>query len=104
MIQYGTIMAARTKKLLSAKDAALKAKEYYGELSEDYNRVELEEIELSDDKQCWIVTLGIYASISTAYMISKGVGERVSYKIFKIDSLSGDVLSMKIRPFPKNES
>lgn len=86
------------KERLSAKDAALKAKQYYQDVTDNYGDVQLEEIELSEDGKTWLITLGIYESTASTYLLSKGLAETVSYKIFTIDAYSGDVISMKIRP------
>ncbi len=52
----------------------------------------LEEVELSDDRSQWLITLG--------YSISEdGMGIRSvrHYKIFSVDANDGEVQSMKIR-------
>ncbi|WP_434688231.1 hypothetical protein [Pseudanabaena minima] len=52
----------------------------------------LEEVELSDDRSQWLITLG--------YSISEdGMGIRSvrHYKIFTVDATTGEVQSMKIR-------
>lgn len=79
------------KRRLEARDAARVATQYYQALTGHYSQVPtLEEIELSENGDRWLVTLGVY---------SEGVpfGER-SYKRLEVDASTGDVLSMKIRP------
>ena len=78
------------KRRLTARDAARVASGYYRDLTETHDRPTLEEIELSENGDRWLVTLGVY---------SEGVpfGER-SYKRLEVDASTGDVLSMKIRP------
>lgn len=62
--------------------------------------VRLEEVELSEDKTYWLITIGFNRLTDTA---SNPLGlpaipqhER-EYKIFKIDTTTGEVKSMKIR-------
>ena len=86
------------KERISAKDAALKAKQYYQDVTDNYGDVQLEEIELSEEGKTWLITLGLYESSEVPYLLSKGLSKTVSYKIFTIDAYSGDVISMKIRP------
>jgi hypothetical protein len=61
----------------------------------------LEEVELSDDKQFWFVTLGYNRPVDKsqnllAELVPSSKFER-DYKIFKIDAETGDVKAMKIR-------
>lgn len=77
------------RRRLTARDAARVASGYYRDLTETHERPTLEEIELNESGDRWLVTLGVY---------SEGVpfGER-AYKRFELDAYTGDVLSMKIR-------
>ena len=79
-----------TKRRLTARDAARAASGYYRDLTETHDRPTLEEIELNESGDRWLVTLGVYL---------EGVpfGER-GYKRFEVDAYTGEVLSMKIRP------
>ena len=63
----------------------------------------LEEVELSDDEQFWLITLGFYVQnrnpTRNKFTIAID-GERKyirKYKVFKIDAEAGKVISMKIR-------
>lgn len=78
--------------MLDVKDAAKKARDYLVTLF-DYRELwglSLEEAELSDDGRYWLITL--------SFLEDRQLGPR-NYKILKLDSESGDVLSMKIREF-----
>lgn len=61
----------------------------------------LEEAELSEDKQYWLITLGFSRPVDKtsnplADLIATRNYER-DYKVFKIDAQTGEVQSMKIR-------
>ncbi len=82
--------------MLDVKEAAKRASEYFAALypPQSVSNVQLEEVELSDDGQYWLITLGYPLSGLDALM---GSGGRKEYKQFKIDASTGDVKSMKIR-------
>lgn len=61
----------------------------------------LEEVELSEDKKFWLITLGFSRPMDKS---QNPLGDLVAfpkherdYKIFKVDVETGDVQSMKIR-------
>ncbi|OCR00587.1 hypothetical protein BCD67_11440 [Oscillatoriales cyanobacterium USR001] len=61
----------------------------------------LEEVELSDDKKYWFITLGFSRPVDKsknplADLVAVSSYERV-YKVFKINAETGEVQSMKIR-------
>lgn len=85
-------------KKISAKDAGLIAKKYYEDISgKTDQKVVLEEVELSEDEKYWFITIGIYTSTTSPIFLSQGFNERLDYKIFRIDSKTGSVISMKIK-------
>ncbi|MBE9103521.1 hypothetical protein IQ229_00710 [Nostoc cf. edaphicum LEGE 07299] len=58
----------------------------------------LEEVELSEDQSFWLITLGFdkpEKSLSNIFTTSR-TSERV-YKLFKVNSQTGEVEAMKIR-------
>jgi len=60
----------------------------------------LEEVELSDDKKYWSITLGFSRatdSTNNPLGIPGIIRQSREYKTFKIDSETGEVQSMKIR-------
>jgi len=79
--------------MLDVKEAAQKASEYFAALYSDQaaSRVQLEEVELSDDGEYWLITLSYPVSPSFS------VPAKRKYKIFKINAKTGEVKSMKIR-------
>ena len=56
--------------------------------------LQLEEVELSDDEKYWFITLS-YPLPSPVPLLN--LPPKKDYKIFKIDSKTGQVRSMKIR-------
>jgi hypothetical protein len=77
------------KRVFSAKEAANAAAQYATELLGAPHHFSLEEVELSEDGKFWFVTLGM-----------QDVGAPFSpktYKVFKVNSRTGEVLSMKMR-------
>lgn len=63
----------------------------------------LEEVEMSEDGQFWLVTLGFYrpskepATGLEALQQLRGVTHERKYKLFKVSAATGKVSSMKIR-------
>ena len=82
--------------MINVKEAADKAKEHLIAFFPDAEQVQLEEVELSADKAHWLITLS-YEADSGSVASSMLVGKSVRYKVFKLDTKSGDVISMKIR-------
>ncbi len=75
---------------INAKAAAQLAAKYYKEITGDQEKVNLEEVELSDD-DFWYITLSHRESSQLFY------SEKVIYKVFKINASTGEVISMKLR-------
>lgn len=82
--------------MINVKEATDKAKEYLVSFFPDAENVQLEEVEMTEDKAYWFVTIS-YEGISNSVASSLLVGKTVLYKIFKIDAKQGEVISMKIR-------
>ena len=82
--------------MINVKEATNKAKEHLLAFFPDAEQVQLEEVELSEDKVHWLITLS-YEGISTSVASSMLVGKSLLYKIFKMEAESGEVISMKIR-------
>jgi hypothetical protein len=79
--------------MIDARQAAKVAAQYYEEISGERAKLSIEEVEIDDSGDFWLITLGI----SDIYGIGS-VGNKVrEYKIFKIDAETGEVKSMKIR-------
>ena len=79
----------------SAKDAVRAASAYFMELTGILTGVSVEEVELSEDGCFWLITLGYYDPANPfSGLVVRGV---LSYKVFKIDAKTGQVVSMKVR-------
>lgn len=81
--------------MIDVKKAADISAEYLINFFPTSTKIQLEEVELTDDKKFWNITLS-YESEDTAtgYIV---LGKVRKFKIFRIDALNGEVLSMKIR-------
>ena len=82
--------------MINVKEATDKAKEYLVSFFPDAENVQLEEVEVTEDKAHWLVTIS-YEGVSNSVASSLLVGKSVLYKIFKIDAQLGEVISMKFR-------
>ena len=92
--------------MIDVKEAVRVATDYLMQLYEpaQLHDILLEEVALSDDEKYWYVTLGFSRPMpSTELMraltenIVKQVKYQREYKVFQIDSATGQVRSMKIR-------
>ena len=86
--------------MINVKEATDKAKEHLLAFFPDAEQVQLEEVELSEDKAHWLITLS-YEGVSSSVASSMLVGKSLLYKIFKLDAKQGEVISMKIRDLNK---
>jgi hypothetical protein len=82
--------------MINVKVATDKAKEHLLAFFPDAEQVQLEEVELSEDRAHWLITLS-YEGVSSSVASSMLVGKSLLYKIFKLDAKNGEVISMKIR-------
>ncbi len=82
---------------MDVKQAALTAREYLTSIiGIQPDKITIEEVETSQDGNCWIITLGYYLpreAIVTPFYLET----RKEYKVFKIKKSDGEVISMKIR-------
>jgi hypothetical protein len=81
--------------MLDVKEAAQRASEYFSALyqNQQVENIQLEEVEITDDDQYWLITLSfpVKSDLANVFTFKR------QYKIFKIDSKTGEVKSMKIR-------
>ncbi len=96
--------------VVDVRSAAITAKNYFQSLTDlvdEHQNLRLEEVELSEDKNYWLITLG-FDSHNKQYIhpaLKKlNIDDMViypnyqrQYKIFKINTETGEVESMKIR-------
>lgn len=95
---------------LEAKQAATLALEYFKELFPNAtgSNVTLEEVELLEDENCWLITLGFdepprtRTSAAEISPINKSFADIFGkssptkrFKVFKVDARTGKVISMK---------
>ncbi len=83
--------------MVSFKEAAQKALSHFRDVIQDaaYQNICVEEIEKSEDGQFWLVTIGYDAPTKdSSYALSNTVRR---YKVFKVDILTEEVVSMKVR-------
>jgi hypothetical protein len=99
-----------SKEKIDAKQAARLALEYFNELFPNaaVSNVALEEVEFSDEDNCWLITLGLDGpvrnkSLSPATLTAVNLFGPPSptrqFKVFKVNARTGQVISMKIRKF-----
>jgi len=89
-------------KIITAREAAQAAFDYIKELLTPgtIEKPVLEEVELTDDERHWLITMG-YKQREGDPLAPDFVNPPVpKLKLFKVDSRSGRVVSMKIRPSP----
>jgi len=82
--------------MIPVKEAVKIANNYINDVfdSDKISKIQLEEIELTDDEQYWFITLSYkYADLAGIILSDT----KKNYRIFKIDSETGDVKFMKIR-------
>ena len=84
--------------MIEVNEVTRKAIDYLKSFYPEAERVQLEEIELSEDKKVWNVTIS-FESQDTHTGSVLVTGKSKKYKVFKIESKSGDVVSMKVRTF-----
>ncbi len=89
--------------MITLRDAALKAMNFYKEIDPDAADARVEEVERDDNTNNWHITLSFQSNeTATTNLLmpnsaSTGVMNGRKYKIFSVDSESGEVRSMKIR-------
>lgn len=81
---------------MNVKEAAKKAAEYLKSFFPEAGRIQLEEVDITDDDKYWNITLS-YNDIETVDAGFISLGTKRFYKTFKIDTKNGEVRSMKIK-------
>ena len=80
--------------MINVQEATKKAIAYMESFYSGLQNIQLEEVELEDDRNHWQITLSFLDQESMGLPIYP---RPKKYKIFRIDSTTGDVISMKIR-------
>ena len=81
---------------MDAKEATKKAVEHFKKFYPNVEKVQLEEVEITDDDKYWNIVLS-YENMETTPLSYLQVGQQRTFKVFKIDANTGKVRSMKIR-------
>ncbi|MGK7924021.1 MAG: hypothetical protein AB4290_01990 [Spirulina sp.] len=91
---------------ISVRSAVQAAADYiqsFKDMLGNLENLRLEEIDLSEDKKCWSITLGFditnnsNADENPLFPIVEGKNQERQYKIINVDVRTGVVQSMKIR-------
>ncbi|MFA7420739.1 MAG: hypothetical protein WCZ90_13725 [Melioribacteraceae bacterium] len=83
--------------MIDVKQAVEAAVKYFTDLyAGKHYDLALEEVELNSDETFWLITLGFDTEQKASYTLPM-VSAKRKYKIFKVDSKTGKVWSMKIR-------
>jgi len=82
--------------MIDVKKAADISAEYLKQFFPEATKVQLEEVELTDDKKFWNITLSYEGDdlSTTSFVI---LNRQRKFKVFRVEADSGTVLSMKIR-------
>ena len=98
---YGMSAIATVSKRskIDARAAANAAAAYFKELYPSVRAFSLEEVELSEDGNLWLITLSfeIPPTQSLSNVINPFQPPRTKFKVFKVDAKTGRVIAMKIR-------
>jgi hypothetical protein len=88
------------KRKIDARAAAQAGAAYFKELYPDVTAFSLEEVELSEDGNHWLITLSFELPAGPV----QGLGllptfqpPKTKFKVFKVDAKTGKVVAMKIR-------
>lgn len=83
---------------MTINELADTAAKYLKDFFSDADKIQLEEIEVTDDNLYWNITLSYESSDLPGTATNIWLASRTrKFKIFKIDPKTGDVRSMKIR-------
>lgn len=86
--------------MLDVQEAVEKASIYCKKMfrSSGATNIELEEVELSEDEAYWLITLSFTLPLLGTFLPEVVTGKRrTKYKVFKVESETGNVVSVKIR-------
>lgn len=87
------------KMIINAQTAANRAADYLNIMMPQAEAILLEEVEKEADDSgidCWLITLSFQLNHSGLRGLQFAMGKR-DYKTFKIDGVTGEVVSMKIK-------
>jgi hypothetical protein len=94
----GIAMADERQSPMKVSQAVEVSARYLTEIYPGIKEVRVEEVELSDDDQFWMITLGfLFPATDADRGLLNILPPRRVYRIFKIDRNSGEIRSMKMR-------
>jgi len=84
---------------IDARAAAQAAAAYFKDLYPNVEAYSLEEVELSEDRNYWLITLSfeIPSSSSSDSVMMQFRPPKTKFKVFKVDAKNARVMAMKIR-------
>jgi hypothetical protein len=83
--------------MINAKEAANAAIEYLESFYSGARNIMLEEVELSEEKKSWSISIS-FENVDPEDKSPAKIITRI-YKIFRIDNTTGQVIAMKSRDF-----
>lgn len=86
--------------MIEPKTAVQKAATYYRNVTGDNSQLIIEELELSNDKKDWHITLSHPSPNANSLSVLLGQPAERLYKAFVVDADSGDVKSMRAKKLP----
>ena len=93
-------VATVSKRLkIDARLAANSAAAYFKELYSNVTAFSLEEVELAEDGNHWLITLSFDVPVTrgSSNLVLPFQPPRTKFKVFKVDAKTGKVVAMKIR-------
>jgi hypothetical protein len=94
-----TLATAPKKLKVDARMAASAAAAYFMGLYPSAKSFSLEEVELAEDGNHWLITLSfeILATLPSSNVVLPFQPPKTKFKVFKVDAKTGKVVAMKIR-------
>jgi hypothetical protein len=95
-------LEGQSKALIDVKQAVKAAAEYFAKLYSDkqYSDLLVEEVELSETKKRWLITLSYASEPPTEPTLGQLLGGKERprrYKVFEIEAATGKVNAMRMR-------
>jgi hypothetical protein len=89
---------SKTEPKIDARTAAHAAADYFRDLYANVKSFSLEEVELSEDGDYWLITLSFEVGPkTTAGFAIRLEPPKTKFKVFKVNAQTGQVVSMRIR-------
>lgn len=86
--------------MIDVKEAVKIARSYVADLFSDAGGLALEEVEFSEEKGAWLITIGFSVREPQSPLDALGLKYDRKYKLIHVDAETGEVKSVKIRPVP----